>query len=63
MQNLIESYKVIPIAPTSWKKPFSSRNSYHLSLKQKVTKFQNACSCTKKKIGKIENLLFDIFQV
>ena len=33
------------------------------SLKQKDAKLQNDCSCTKKKIGKIRNLLFDIFQV
>jgi hypothetical protein len=63
MQNPIESYKIIPIANTSWKRLFSSRNSYHLSFKQKVAKLQNDCSGTKKKIGKIRNLLFDIFQV
>ena len=33
------------------------------SLKQKDAKLQNDCSCTKKKLGKIRNLLFDIFQI
>jgi hypothetical protein len=32
------------------------------SLKQKDAKLQNDCSCTKK-LGKIRNLLFDIFQI
>jgi hypothetical protein len=63
IQNPIESYKQTPIAPTSWKRPFSSRNSYHPSLKQKFTKLQNDFSCANKKIGKIRSLLFDIFQI
>jgi hypothetical protein len=63
MQNLIESYKIIHIANTSWKRPFNPNNSYHPSLKQKVAKLQNDYSCIKKKIEKIWNLLFDIFQV
>jgi hypothetical protein len=33
------------------------------SLKQKDAKLQNDCSCTNKKLGKIRNLLFDIFQI
>jgi hypothetical protein len=51
------------IANTSWKRPFNPNNSYHLSLKQKDAKLQNDCSCTKKNLGKIRNLLFDIFQI
>jgi hypothetical protein len=34
-----------------------------LPLRKKVAKLQNDCSCTKNKIGKIRNMLFDIFQV
>jgi hypothetical protein len=28
----------------------------------KMTNFENDCSCAKKKLEKLENLLFDIFQ-
>jgi hypothetical protein len=38
MQNPIEGYKIIPIANTSWKRPFNPNISYHLSLKQKDAK-------------------------
>jgi hypothetical protein len=63
MQNPIEGCKIIPIANTSSKRSFNPNNSYHPSLKQKDAKPQNDCSCTKKKLGKIRNLLFDIFQI
>jgi hypothetical protein len=33
------------------------------SFKQKDAKLQNDCSCAKYKLGKIRNLLFDIFQI
>jgi hypothetical protein len=32
-------------------------------LSKKDAKLENNCSCTKKKLGKIRNLLFDIFQI
>ena len=33
------------------------------SLKQKDAKLQNDCSCAKKKLEKLGNMVFDIFQI
>jgi hypothetical protein len=63
MQNPIGSCKIIPIAILHEKGHLIKINSYHPSLKKKDAKLQNDCSCTQKKLGKIRNLLFDVFQI
>jgi hypothetical protein len=55
--------KVKHITPYPMKRPYNPRISTILSPRQKIAKFQNDCSYTKKKIRKIVNMLFDIFQV
>jgi hypothetical protein len=39
------------------------KNHRKIILKRKYPKLKNDCSCAKKKLGKLGNLLFDIFQI
>jgi hypothetical protein len=49
------------LTPYPMKKTIYSKNFTTYSLWAKLTNFKNDCSCTKKKIIKLGNLLFDIF--
>jgi hypothetical protein len=63
MQNLLKTTKQHPLPLLHEKGHLIQEIPTTLSIKQKVTKFWNDCSCSKKKIEKIRNLLFGIFQV